>query len=421
MNIPADLINFLLVVAFSLLIGLEQRRHHFDEPKDSLFGMDRTFAMIGILGFILFRISPDNLIPFGLGGVVVSGFLSIYYFKRIESQNKYGLTSIIIVLITYSLTPLIYNTPVWLTILIVTTVLVLTQLKQQLRMLSGKFDDNEFITLAKFLVISGIVLPLLPNTEITEFIPVSPFKFWLAVVVISGISYLSYLLKKFVFPQSGMLITGILGGMYSSTATSVVLARKSRDKNVAVNRMSASIILATGMMFIRIFIIVLIFNPALAKLLVVPFAVLASITFFTAGVIFRVCKKGETTSIQNQKIKNPLEFNTAMLFALLFVLFSVVTKYVLNSYGAQGLDFLSLVVGVTDIDPFLVSLFSGKFQVTLPAIANATLIAISSNNLVKLGYVIVLGNRTIRLSVILGFGVIIIASVLFVFGAFPII
>ena len=421
MNIPADLINFLLVVAFSLLIGLEQRRHHFDEPKDSLFGMDRTFAMIGILGFILFRISPDNLIPFGLGGVVVSGFLSIYYFKRIESQNKYGLTSIIIVLITYSLTPLIYNTPVWLTILIVTTVLVLTQLKQQLRMLSGKFDDNEFITLAKFLVISGIVLPLLPNTEITEFIPVSPFKFWLAVVVISGISYLSYLLKKFVFPQSGMLITGILGGMYSSTATSVVLARKSRDKNVAVNRMSASIILATGMMFIRIFIIVLIFNPALAKLLVVPFAVLASITFFTAGVIFRVCKKGETTSIQNQKIKNPLEFNTAMLFALLFVLFSVVTKYVLNSYGAQGLDFLALVVGVTDIDPFLVSLFSGKFQVTLPAIANATLIAISSNNLVKLGYVIVLGNRTIRLSVILGFGVIIIASVLFVFGAFPII
>ena len=414
MDIPVDLINFLMVVAFSLLIGLEQRRHHFDEPKDSLFGMDRTFAMIGILGFILYRISPDNLIPFSIGGIVISVFLAIYYFKRIESQNRYGLTSIIIVLITYSLTPLIYNSPVWLTILIVTTVLVLTQLKQQLRMLSGKFDDNEFITLAKFLVISGIVLPLLPNTEITEFIPVSPFKFWLAVVVISGISYLSYLLKKFVFPQSGMLITGILGGMYSSTATSVVLARKSREKGVAVNRMTASIILATGMMFIRIFAIILIFNPALAKHLVVPFGSLTLITFLTAGVIFKVCKKGVLTTIEAKKIKNPLEFSTAMLFAFLFVLFSVITKYVLISYGTQGLDFLALVVGVTDIDPFLVSLYSGKYQVALPAIANATLIAISSNNLVKLGYVLVLGNKVIRLSAILGFGIIIIASVLFV-------
>ena len=414
MDIPVDLINFMMVVAFSLLIGLEQRRHHFDEPKDSLFGMDRTFAMVGILGFILYRMSPANLIPFSIGGIVTSGFLAIYYFKRIESQNKYGLTSIIIVLITYSLTPLIYNSPVWLTILIVSTVLVLTQLKQQLRILSGKFDDNEFITLAKFLVISGIILPLLPNTEITEFIPVSPFKFWLAVVVISGISYLSYLLKKFVFPQSGILITGILGGLYSSTATSVVLARKSREKNVAVNRIVASVILATGMMFIRIFTIVLIFNPALAKHLAIPFSALFLITFFTAGVIYKVCKKGETTKIQNPKIKNPLEFNTAMLFAFLFVLFSVITKYVLNSYGAQGLDFLAFVVGVTDIDPFLVSLFSGTFQVTLPAIANATLIAISSNNLVKLGYVLTLGNKAIRLSAILGFAVIIIASVLFV-------
>ena len=403
-----------MVVAFSLLIGLEQRRHHFDEPKDSLFGMDRTFAMIGILGFILYRISPDNLIPFSIGGIIVSVFLAIYYFKRIESQNRYGLTSIIIVLITYSLTPLIYNSPVWLTILIVTTVLVLTQLKQQLRMLSGKFDDNEFITLAKFLVISGIVLPLLPNTEITEFIPVSPFKFWLAVVVISGISYLSYLLKKFVFPQSGMLITGILGGLYSSTATSVVLARKSREKGVAINLMTASIILATGMMFIRIFAIILIFNPALAKHLAVPFGSLTLITFLTAGVIYKVCKKGVSTTIETKKIKNPLEFSTAMLFAFLFVLFSVITKYVLNSYGTQGLDFLSLIVGVTDIDPFLVSLYSGKYQVALPAIANATLIAISSNNLVKLGYVLVLGDKAIRLSAIIGFGVIIIASVLFV-------
>ncbi len=414
-KIPSDLINFLLVTVFSLLIGLEQRRHHMDEKKDSLFGMDRTFTLIGILGFILYIIAPDNLIIFIMGGVIVSVFLGIFYLKKIENKDKYGLTSIIIVLITYSLTPLIYKSPIWLSIMVVTTVLILTQLKQQFRMLSGKFDDDEFITLAKFLAISGIILPLLPNTQISETVPFSPFKFWLAVVVVSGISYFSYLLKKFVFPKNGMLITGFLGGMYSSTATTVVLARKSKEENVAVNQIAASIILATGMMFIRVFILVLIFNAPLAGHLAGPFAILTFLTFLTAGILYKVCKTGENTELQKPKNKNPLEFNTALLFAFLFVLFAVITKYVLKAYGTHGLDVLALVVGVTDIDPFLVSLFTGKYQVVLPAIANATLIAISSNNLMKMAYAIFLGDKSIKIPLIIAFSIIIVTSVVFIF------
>ncbi len=414
-NIPPDLGNFIVVIAFSLLIGLEQRRRHFDEPKDSLFGMDRTFAMIGVLGFILYVISPDNLLIFITGAVVLTVFLAIYYLKKIEKRNKFGITSIIIVFITYSLAPLVYKSPIWLSILIVTTVLILTQLKEQFKILSGKFDDNEFITVAKFLVISGIILPLLPDTDISSYVPVSPFKFWLAIVVVSGISYLSYIIKKFVFPRNGILITGVLGGMYSSTATSVVLARKSKEENVAVNQISASIMLATGMMFIRIFIIMLVFNSSLALSLIIPFLVLTITSFLTAGVIYKFCKKGEVTDIQSSKTKNPLEFNTALLFAFLFVFFTVVTKYVLSKFGTHGLNFLSLVVGVTDIDPFLVSLFSGTYKVALNAIADATLIAISSNNLMKLGYVIFLGSKTIRKPVIIGFAVITAICLLFVF------
>lgn len=414
-SIPSDLINFLLVTVFSLLIGLEQRRHHVDEKKDSLFGMDRTFTLIGILGFILYVISPYNLTIFIMGGVIISVFLGIFYLKKIENREKYGLTSIIIVLITYSLAPLIYKSPIWLTLLVVTTVLILTQMKQQFRIISGKFDDDEFITLAKFLAISGIILPLLPNTQISETIPFSPFKFWLAVVVVSGISYFSYLLKKFVFPKNGMLITGFLGGMYSSTATTVVLARKSKEENVAVNQIAASVILATGMMFIRVFILVLIFNAPLAKHLAVPFIVLTLLTLITSGILYKMCKTGENTELQKPETKNPLEFNTALLFAFLFVLFAVITKYVLKAYGTHGLDVLALVVGVTDIDPFLVSLFTGKFQVALPAIANATLIAISSNNLMKMGYAVFLGDKSIKIPLIIAFSIIIAISILFIF------
>ena len=414
-SIPEDLVNFIVVVAFALLIGLEQRRRHFNEPKDSLFGMDRTFAMVGVFGYILYIISPQNLLIFGIGGILLTTFLAIFYLKKIDNKSRYGITSIVIFLITYSLAPLVYKSPIWLSILVVTTVLILTQLKEQFRTLSGKFDDNEFIILAKFLIISGIILPLLPNTQISEYIPVSPFKFWLAIVVVSGISYLSYIIKKFVFPRNGILITGILGGMYSSTATSVVLARKSKDEGIAINQIATSVIFATGMMFIRIFIIILIFNVSLAGHLAFPFAVLTVITFLVAGIIYKFSKKGVNTELQDQKAKNPLEFNTALLFAFLFVMFSVITEYVLSRFGSQGLDIMALIVGVTDIDPFLVSLFSGTYKVSLPEIADATLIAISSNNLMKLGYVIFLGNKDIRKPVIFGFGVITIACLVFVF------
>ena len=84
---------------------------------------------------------------------------------------------------------------------------------------------NEFITLAKFLAIAGVILPIVPDRQLSPYINITPYKIWLAVVVISTLSYLSYLLKKFVFKKSGTIITGILGGLYSSTATTIILAK----------------------------------------------------------------------------------------------------------------------------------------------------------------------------------------------------
>jgi len=413
-NIPIDFINFLLVTVFALLIGLEQRRHHFQEKPESLYGTDRTYTLIGILGFILYVISPGNLWAFMAGGVSIMIILGIFYWKRIEERKQYGITSIVIVLITYSLAPLLYSKPIWLTVMLVTIVLVLTELKPQFRALSEMFDNDEFITLAKFLAIAGIILPLLPQKEISGIIPISPFKIWLAVVVISGISYLSYLLQKFLYPKKGLIITGVLGGLYSSTAATVVLARKSRKPDTAVNQISAAILVATGMMFIRIFVITVIFNLPLAKQLLIPFSVLTVITFVVAWLVYKLSRKGQEVELEKEKHKNPLEFKTALLFAGLFLFFAIVTKYVLQYYGVQGLDVLSLVVGVTDIDPFLLSLFTGKFPIDLATISNATLIAVTSNNVIKSVYAVSLGSSKIRIPVIIGFLAIVAASVVLI-------
>lgn len=413
-TIPKDIINFILVMVFSLLIGLEQRRHHYNEKQGSLYGTDRTHVFIGLLGFVLYIIAPHNLLLFAGGGMAIVVFLGIFYWKKIENRKQYGITSMVVVLITYSLAPLIYKKPIWLTVSLVTTVLVFTELKQSLWKLSRKFEEEEFITLAKFLLISGIILPLLPHEIINSYVPVSPFMIWMAVVVISGISYISYLIQKFLFPEKGLMITGLLGGLYSSTATTVVLARRSKGADADAIRISSAIILATAMMFLRLLVLTFIFNTTVAYSLITPFVSLSLFSMLVSWLILKLGRRKKEMNFKQTEIRNPLEFKTALLFAVLFVFFALLTKLVMKHYGNNGLDVLSLVVGVTDVTPFLLSLFTGKYLLPLTIMTHVTLIAVTSNNLVKLIYTLALGSRELRKPLILSFSAIIVAGIGFI-------
>jgi uncharacterized membrane protein (DUF4010 family) len=410
--IPPGTIKFILVAVFSLLIGLEQRRHHIKEAVESLFGTDRTFTLIGIFGYILYVISPQNLWPFLGGGAAVATLLAIFYFQKIKVQKMFGITSLVIAMITYCLAPLVYTQPLWLVLLIVVIVLVITEMKATFLEFSKKFDNDEFITLAKFLVIAGVILPLLPDKPISADINISPYKCWLAVVAVSGISYLSYLLKKFVFPDSGILLTGLLGGLYSSTATTIILARKSKEMPDSGPKVSAAIILATAMMYIRIFLLAFFFDEHIAFMLAPYLATFTLLSLLIAGFFMKfkaagdVQQEAKSGSIHS----NPLEFKTALLFAGLFILFGLVTGYVLDHYGAGGMNILSFVVGVTDIDPFILNLLQGKWNISDTYIVMAVLNAVSSNNLLKMCYAIIPGDRSLRRNLIIGFSVLIIAG-----------
>ncbi len=415
-NLSPDIINLFLVLAFSLVIGLELRQNNLKAQIGSLFGTDRTHVFIGLLGYILYVVSDNDKWLYLAGGFGILILLAIYYNYKIAEKKQFGITTILVALITYTLAPLIYTKPLWLSISIVTIVLIVVELKSFFWNLSRKFDENEFITLAKFLLISGVVLPLLSNQPISPQIPVSLFKIWASVVAISGISYISYLIKKFVFPDKGAFITGLLGGLYSSTATSVVLAKKSKYAT-DLNQIASAVILATGMMYLRIWILSLIFNQTAGIALSLP---LLSLSLISAIIAWWISRKSDKSSVNKQdfketEVKNPLEFKTALLFAFLFIFFSLLTEYVLKWYGHQGLHILSFIVGVTDIDPFLLSLFTGKYQIGMQTLTEATLIAIVSNNLMKLAYVIGLGDSKMRKTMIWGFGLIIIANILFIF------
>ena len=156
-------------------------------------------------------------------------------------------------------------------------------------MLFRSMKNDEMITLAKFLAISGIILPMLPNENLIPGINLTPYSIWLATVVVSGISYLSYLLKRYVFHESGILVSGIVGGLYSSTATISVLARKSRKASVQdAPEYVAAMLLAVSMMFLRFLILIGIFSRE-TLLAIYPYLLIMSVV--TAAVAWYLHSK----------------------------------------------------------------------------------------------------------------------------------
>jgi len=407
--IPEGFIKFILVLIFSLLIGLEQRRHHINENEDLLFGTDRTFTFIGLLAYVLFIADPVTYVPFLIGFALIGILLGIQYHHKIDQHGKFGLTSTVLALLTYCIPIMVFTQPIWLVLSFIVALLMITELKSHFITLSKKASEEEFITLAKFIALAGIILPLLPEANISAQIPISPYHLWLAIVVVSGISYCSYLLKKFVFPDSGIMLTGILGGIYSSTATTMILARQEKQGKTGYQTVSA-IMMANGMMYLRILFLAFIFNFQVALQLSIPFIAMFLVTLVLSKLASG--KKHHILSDENQENKvasnkNPLEFRTAAIFGVLFVVFALVTDFVLKTYGSAGVTGLAYIVGVTDIDPFLLNLLQQKAEIGQMIIVLAILNATNSNNLLKMFYSISLSSKNIRRSLIINFSILI--------------
>lgn len=414
-ELPEFLTNFLLVTVFSLILGLSQRKLQDSNEASPSFGTDRTFTFVGMLGYILYIVRPGDQLLFIIGFVIISIFLMLFYFFKMFQAKSYGLTSIAIALLTYCLGLIIITQPFWFFLLIVSVVLIFTELKKSFMNVSKQFDKDEFLTLAKFIVMAGVVLPIVPNTPFVSYLSITPYQVWMAVVVISSISYISYLLKKFVFPNSGVMLIGVLGGLYSSTATTFILARKMKEAKGNTHHFVAAIIMATAMMYLRILILILIFNQELFQTVWGMFLIMFLLT--TAISLF-IRYKYRAVTVEKQifsEEKNPLEFKIAILFTVLFVAFTFVTHFTIEYFGSGGLQLLSFIVGVSDIDPFLLNLFQGHYAVSISLIGAATFQAIISNNILKAGYAFWISGRKNGILLIVSFAIIIAVNALLIF------
>ncbi len=390
---PAELVTFVLVTLFSLLIGLNQRKISLKrEGETTLFGTDRTFTFIGILGYLLYILDPSEMRLFMGGGLILGLLLGINYYVKQAQFHVFGVTTIIIALITYCLAPIVSTQPSWFYVMVVVTVLLFTEMKRTFTEMAQQMENDEIATLAKFLAISGIILPMLPNENIIPEVNLTPYSIWLATVVVSGISYLSYLLRRYVFRESGVLVSGVIGGLYSSTATISVLARKSRTAQLnEISEYVAAMLLAVSMMFLRFLILILIFSKDVFSivypyLLIMAVAAAASAWLTYARDKHRQ-KAGQPTS-EEEISSNPLEFKVALIFAILFVVFTLLTHYTLLYAGTGGLNLLSFITGLSDITPFILNLLQGTGGVATLVIAACSMQAIISNIVVNMCYAI---------------------------------
>lgn len=411
-----DIINFAVVALMSLVIGLSQRKlYEKNSDIENTFGSDRTFTLIGILGYVLYVIGSGSLTPFLCGGATLSLLLAIMYAHKLFIRQRTGITSIVIALITYCIAPIMFKTSMIIAILVVVSVLVLAEMKDKFIEFTKKMNDEEFINLAKFLIIAGVVLPILPNNELVAGSGLTPYTIWLATVVISGISYVSYLVKKYLFPDGGVIITGILGGIYSSTATCIILAKKAKDHSGDLKEYVAAIFCAISMMYFKIFILLGIFNADLTMQYWYMFVIMIIVSGIVAFFFYRqkpkAVENGEKTKIEDEEEKNPLEFKVAILFAILFIAFTLVTNYALMYFGDSGLRILSIIVGVTDINPFIINLFQNQ-NVSGELIVLAAFQAIISNNVVKMFYGMFFSGNKLMKDLCTGFGVICAINIL---------
>jgi uncharacterized membrane protein (DUF4010 family) len=379
--LPPEGIKILLVLFLAFLLGLEREEHKAAMTAYG-FGGVRTFPLIGLIGYAIAFLAGDQFLPVILGLAIVASFLLLSYSHKLQSSAQAGVTSEISALTTYLVGVLVARDHFWIATTATIAGLLLLELKAALEGLTERFPPVEILTFTKFLLVTAVILPVLPNEAMGP-VPINPFKAWLVVAAVSAVSYGSYVIQRLTKEQGGVMLAAVLGGAYSSTVTTLVLGRRAAREG-RPHLLSGCTLVASGMMYLRLAALVGLFNRQLLAKLGLPFAVLAALAL-VAGWLWSRLPDGRAGVVAPEfESRNPLEIRAALLFGLLFVAMLVLTHAVVTYFGSGGLYSLAAIMGITDVDPFIMGMTQAAGGATPVASAAAAIaVAASSNNMVK--------------------------------------
>jgi uncharacterized membrane protein (DUF4010 family) len=399
--------KFALAALLGLLVGLE-REHTQQENDTSHFAGIRTFPLIALLGCTAALLSDSDqtwLFAVGFGGMAA---LVLVVYALSALRGDLGVTTEVVALLVYLFGGLIYWDHVWLAVALGVVTTVLLALRPFLHGLVARIEREDIYATLKFIVVSAVVLPLLPDRAYGPLEVLNPFRLWLMVVFVSAVSFSGYLAIKLLGPRRGIGITGLLGGLVSSTAVTLGFSQRSRDTTPLARHFALGIVVACSTMYPIIVLQVLAFNPTLAGEVWLPMSLLAGLGFGGSLLLWRAARsrEEETTSFAN-----PFRLWPAIQFGLLFGVVLLATKAAQNSLGDTGVYAASFLAGLTGLDAITLSLAQlAGGEVSYQVATKALLLAGTANTIVKGGLTLALGAPPLRRFVLPVLGVLTLAS-----------
>ncbi len=398
--------RFAAAVSIGALIGLEREFVQQRTETVSFAGI-RTFALIALFGALTaFLTQSQGVLIFlaaygGLVLLVTGNHLVTVYRGRDE-----GLTTEIAALLTALFGALvIWGSAELAGALGVITALLLS-LKPRLHELARRMSAEDLRATMEFALIAAVVLPILPNRTLDPFDVFNPFDIWLLVVLVSGIGFVGYVFMKTLGAGRGTGAIGLLGGIVSSTATSLTLAARSQTNPVLSQLLAWAILLATSVMYPRVMLLSAVVHPPLLRFLALPLGILLLVTLGLAYAVYRRSQveagsKGPTVSLDN-----PLRISAAITFAFVFTAVLVATRLASELFGSTGLFIAGALSGVTGVDS--ITLSAGRLaengQITTQAAAVSIVLAILTNTVLKGLVSFSLGASLLRREIALAFG-----------------
>ena len=404
MDLPVDVfLQILYALGIGVLIGLERSikppgelgtpedhtlsddQKQLFEISDTLLGV-RTFSILSLGGFIAALIGSEY--PY-VAPVLIAGFIIFLAGMYIHSSKKDpGITTELAAVVCCGLGMLCYMQPnaAGVLAILVASLLALKRFMQKMVM---KLKRVELTDTLKFLAIILIVLPLLPNENIDPWGAFNPYKIMFLVILISGISFVGYFLTKFLGAAKGLGLTGLLGGLTSSTAVTAAMATQARRTPTLIHACAFATIIANATMFGRVLVVVAILDWQLMLALLWPIGVMTIAAALAVGVLFlrssRQKRNGEDDASDSVTLTNPFSLGPAVKFALFFVGILFVAKFAKIYLGDTGVYLASLVSGLADVDAITLTITEQTKGGQLTHLVGATgvTIAVVSNSVVK--------------------------------------
>jgi uncharacterized membrane protein (DUF4010 family) len=387
-------IRLTVAVAIGLLVGLERgwrRRSSEDHLRAAGF---RTYALTGLLGGIVAALAQET------GGLVLAlGFASfslvftVFHWLEAQHDNDVSVTSVVAGMLTFALGALAVLGDHRIAIGGAVVMTGLLALREPLHRWVASLRWEELRAVLIILAMTFLMLPLLPNRTVDRWDVINPTEIWLFAILMVTISFAGYLSVRIWGQRLGIIMAAFAGGLASSTATTLSLARLARQDQAASRFLAGGILLSGSVMIVRIAVVTALLNAALLPFIVPPLAV-SLVVLLTAAIA--ALRGGQDGSSPSLTLSNPLELGTAIKLAGAIALVTIVARLMQDEAGAAGVFAVAVASGVADVDAMTISMARlGRGQLDPATAGIAIAVAAAANTVFKAIMAAWVGGRTI--------------------------